>query len=165
MKKLALLGITAIAITACGAVPDNTVPQAATPVAVVAPVTVPVTAAPVTAPSDTTLLAGWYAVSGQKDVNILKADMATIGTAATGGDVPGLTSACEELVTDAATAMNDPAIPVASYNVHWQAAISDLHLGAEDCVVGTKTTDPSLITNFGHYLEAATEEFKAATPS
>ena len=84
-------------------------------------------------------------------------DLGDIAQAADMYDLEGVQVACNSLAVTIQDAQSDPAIPDPEVDKEWQAALTDLALGADFCIDGDFDLSATFISSGGTHIDTASD--------
>jgi hypothetical protein len=119
--------------------------------------------APTVAAGPQVAISGWYTGGGQTHLNAITDDLGAAHTAAAGGNVPALNTACTSLQGDIEAAQPYPAVPDPQAQADWSTGLAQYARAATDCVAGISTLAPNLINQGVQEMNAGSVAIQAAT--
>jgi hypothetical protein len=120
--------------------------------------------APTVAAGPQVAISGWYTGGGQTHLNAITDDLGAAHTAAAGGNVPALNTACTSLQGDIEAAQPYPAVPDPQAQADWSTGLAQYARAAPDCVAGISTLAPNLINQGVQEMNAGSVAIKPRPP-
>jgi hypothetical protein len=118
--------------------------------------------APTVAAGPQVAISGWYTGGGQTHLNAITDDLGAAHTAAAGGNVPALNTACTSLQAISKPPNLTPPFPTRK-QADWSTGLAQYARAATDCVAGISTLAPNLINQGVQEMNAGSVAIQAAT--